>query len=545
MFMFMFLFLLLFAELAVASESGIYFFNTERKELINAEDVPESNNSYVLTYDSFWKRIFFGIESNIYVYNMTEKIVLAIVEDVPNGVAISFCKRLLFWTNSNHRSASIDRAQLDGSEHEKIIVDNIFVPLGITVDDLYQKLYWTDDQKGIYFTIERSNFDGSDREVIVRQTHQLPFGIAVTKDAIYWSDTVKNNIWMLSSDSTTIINQTHYNTNKPKIFYNFRQTVPYGVAAFKNDISKCDSQLIAPSFKIKEENHEEQTKQTNVTNNPMRLYCLNGGDPNGSRCRCRKGFTGNRCEISECYNYCLNGGQCYLDRAGFPECRCQSGYLGNRCERDVCSGFCLNGGRCTVNESVPLCVCGSGYSGQRCEISLDFACRQICSMNSIGQTTPKCNCSSLSIYESAVSSEKEEEEVSYKSSACQQQTIIIIFLTCLQALTVLIIAVLTKKVCLLHRRPRIKKRIVVNKGVKNQTPMTARPQISTSEQCEITIENCCNMNICETPCFEPNLRSSLSSPPTLSSASSKKTEEKKNLLKNMEGDYEESDVLYS
>ena len=78
--MFMFLFLLLFAELAVASESGIYFFNTERKELINAEDVPESNNSYVLTYDSFWKRIFFGIESNIYVYNMTEKIVLPIVE---------------------------------------------------------------------------------------------------------------------------------------------------------------------------------------------------------------------------------------------------------------------------------------------------------------------------------------------------------------------------------------------------------------------------------------------------------------------------------
>lgn len=37
---------------------------------------------------------------------------------------------------------------------------------------------------------------------------------------------------------------------------------------------------------------------------------------------------------------------------------------------------------------------------------------------------------------------------------------------------------------------RIKKRIIVNKNV---TPLTARP-----DQCEITIENCCNMNICET-----------------------------------------------
>lgn len=44
-------------------------------------------------------------------------------------------------------------------------------------------------------------------------------------------------------------------------------------------------------------------------------------------------------------------------------------------------------------------------------------------------------------------------------------------------------------------RPRIKKTFVVQKKV-SQTPLTSRP-IST-EQCEITIENCCNMNICET-----------------------------------------------
>ncbi|KAJ8970447.1 hypothetical protein NQ317_000661 [Molorchus minor] len=65
------------------------------------------------------------------------------------------------------------------------------------------------------------------------------------------------------------------------------------------------------------------------------------------------------------------------------------------------------------------------------------------------------------------------------------------------------------------RRPRIKKRIIVNKNV---TPLTYRPQ--ATEQCEITIENCCNMNVCETPCFEP----------------SGFKEDKKKLLSNMDGE---------
>lgn len=43
-------------------------------------------------------------------------------------------------------------------------------------------------------------------------------------------------------------------------------------------------------------------------------------------------------------------------------------------------------------------------------------------------------------------------------------------------------------------RPKIKKKFVVRKTP--NTAMTCRP--GTTEQCEITIEDCCNMNICET-----------------------------------------------
>lgn len=79
-------------------------------------------------------------------------------------------------------------------------------------------------------------------------------------------------------------------------------------------------------------------------------------------------------------------------------------------------------------------------------------------------------------------------------------------LCCLLFLTT---CVLTWKLYHSTRRPRIHKRIIVNK---NQ-PMSARPSPDASngttvtqqtivgpDTCEITIENCCNMNICETVC---------------------------------------------
>lgn len=70
--------------------------------------------------------------------------------------------------------------------------------------------------------------------------------------------------------------------------------------------------------------------------------------------------------------------------------------------------------------------------------------------------------------------------------------LLFVMVACLATTTL----VLTKRVRFLGRRPRIKKRIVVNKSI---TPMqSCRPPQQQNQQCEITIENCCNMNICET-----------------------------------------------
>lgn len=90
--------------------------------------------------------------------------------------------------------------------------------------------------------------------------------------------------------------------------------------------------------------------------------------------------------------------------------------------------------------------------------------------------------------ELVVSPTKNEEQI---LQYLQDPTFIILSVCLL--LMISIVVVLSVMVFRLRRRPRIKKRIIVNKNI---TPLTYRPQ--STEQCEITIENCCNMNVCET-----------------------------------------------
>lgn len=136
---------------------------------------------------------------------------------------------------------------------------------------------------------------------------------------------------------------------------------------------------------------------------------------------------------------------------------------------------------------------------------------------------------------------------------------VFISLSCVTLTALLACMVLTICVVYLRRKPnpKIKRRYIVNKNP--STSMTERPH---AQQCEITIENCCNMNICETvsiyftflfanyqryywficynfiyiswysqvfflfqPCYEP---------PRLQKILSSRNEDKKMLLSNME-----------
>nr|XP_012234819.1 PREDICTED: cadherin-related tumor suppressor [Linepithema humile] len=99
-------------------------------------------------------------------------------------------------------------------------------------------------------------------------------------------------------------------------------------------------------------------------------------------CKCRDGFTGDRCEKRQdpCSpNPCLLGGQCR--RLGYDfQCTCPMDRDGKLCELergDACaSNPCRNGGSCrkSPDSFSFFCLCRAGYRGNHCEAVTD-SCR--------------------------------------------------------------------------------------------------------------------------------------------------------------------------
>ena len=52
-----------------------------------------------------------------------------------------------------------------------------------------------------------------------------------------------------------------------------------------------------------------------------------------------------------------------------PVCHCQQNFTGTRCQVDVCHNYCLNNGICNVSTAFEAlkCQCPPGFSGSRCQ----------------------------------------------------------------------------------------------------------------------------------------------------------------------------------
>ncbi|KAM4590762.1 protein eyes shut homolog [Odontesthes bonariensis] len=122
--------------------------------------------------------------------------------------------------------------------------------------------------------------------------------------------------------------------------------------------------------------------------------------PLGFRCRCRRGFTGPRCEINvdECSSSPCFHGFCYDVVDGFY-CLCNPGYGGPRCEQDIddcVNSLCSSNSVCTDLHQGYECVCHSGWEGHYCQQEIDECLSQPCKNNATCTdflNSYKCFCS--------------------------------------------------------------------------------------------------------------------------------------------------------
>ncbi|XP_012231553.2 protein cueball isoform X1 [Linepithema humile] len=476
----------------------------------------------------------------------------------PRDIAIDACNRRIYWTNNNLQKPTIESSTLDGKDRTTIVNTGLYQPLALAIDHAEQKLYWSDDSQGNDFKIERSNLDGSEREVLIDSSHHQPAHLAVDNESVYWSDWIERAVWTIPKNGKGRIT--------PVKFASYDPIHPAGIVTRDNEENNCAAifSQMEKRTKFPEQRNEPLRTTTERSSDPAIVvtekqstigmetqpttgmgtepttrmetksihgtkippikkettdlttecsnYCLNNGKrKTDGTCQCKLGFYGYFCEISHCYNYCLHGNTCTINSHGLPECKCKANFSGARCERNICDGYCLHDGECSVQNGKPYCDCK--YSkGTRCE--------ELSSIVQVANVTNRVESFSEAPCRCTDANRTAERII---SAGLENSTILPIFVA-LTGLFLLTTVVLSYYVNKLRRRPRIKKRYVVGKGV---TQLTSRPQIPDN-QCEITIENCCNMNICETPCFEPKLRTE--------APRSKKTkkEEKHSLLDNMD-----------
>lgn len=82
-----------------------------------------------------------------------------------------------------------------------VVHEKLFMPLGIAIDVEQNRLYWSDEREGMYYSIESSDMNGDSRKTLIHGTHHQPFAIALDDQQIYWSDWTNNAVWSMPKDS--------------------------------------------------------------------------------------------------------------------------------------------------------------------------------------------------------------------------------------------------------------------------------------------------------------------------------------------------------
>ncbi|KAL7033968.1 hypothetical protein ACKWTF_007799 [Chironomus riparius] len=456
-----------------------------------------------------------------------KEIFLNITNGSPSGLELDTCKRHLYYTILSG-SSTINSISIKDMQNE-IICKNCekYRPNAIAMDPRTDRIYIADKKSNVYYI--NSFTSDSDFKQELKAIDKTPRSIAVDHEYVYYVDGSEHSLRRLLKHRK--------NDEISEFMIKFKQdptdiiVKSSFIDAINVDLEKCDitKERLEEVMKRKDDVKREEVVCQKASLTKPKKTCLHGGifDEDSSNCICKDSrYDGDNCEIDLCYNFCMNGGECSveIDTRPVAKCSCTKGFIGDRCEIDVCLNYCFNNGKCSVDSMKrPVCECTNANSGKRCEN--DHFVEQpveIATTKSIRTTTEEAD------------DDDERENRNMMKCPIRMNLTYVILGVCF-TLSLLFFLIIMLVIHRLHKpvRPKIRKKYVVHKNIE---PLTCRP---TTEQCEVIIEDCCNMNICETPCFDPKIlqqeinEKNIKVKLTTSKKCSSK-EDKQDLLNNME-----------
>uniref|UniRef100_A0A672L029 LDL receptor related protein 1 n=1 Tax=Sinocyclocheilus grahami TaxID=75366 RepID=A0A672L029_SINGR len=353
---------------------------------------------------------------------------------MPRGIAVDWVAGNLYWTDSGRDV--IEVAQISGQHRKTLISGMIDEPYAIVVDPQRGTMYWTD--WGNHPKIETAAMDGTLRQTLVHENIQWPTGLAVDyfNERLYWADvklSMIGSVRLDGSDPVVAVSNIKNNLLHPFSIDIFEDYI-YGVTYTNNFVfrvnkfGKGQAENLTTGI-----NHAtdivlyHRYKQPEMTNPCDKKKCewLCLLSPSGPVCTCPNDHIPDNGTCTEvppatqspstptCNVQCQNGGSCFLNAWNQPKCRCPTSYSGERCKINQCRDYCQNSGTCSPSRTgththrhiVPswpgLCIFISiqgSYAAARCDTRLSLAFRDSCyryisnTFGFLSSGAPTCRC---------------------------------------------------------------------------------------------------------------------------------------------------------
>ncbi|KAG7318702.1 hypothetical protein KOW79_018457 [Hemibagrus wyckioides] len=119
-----------------------------------------------------------------------EPVVIVDGVDELSSLALLPQKGVMFWSEMGDE-AQIERAGMDGSNRRVLVRRSLRWPVGLAVDLLQNRIYWTDEK---LHCIGSATLDGDDVKILQLMETRSPFSLAVFEDLVYWTDTGRRTI---------------------------------------------------------------------------------------------------------------------------------------------------------------------------------------------------------------------------------------------------------------------------------------------------------------------------------------------------------------
>ncbi|GAB1600507.1 low-density lipoprotein receptor-related protein 2-like [Argonauta hians] len=131
-------------------------------------------------------------------------------------------RRYLYFTDTGTRGY-IGRIGLDGSNLERLVMDPVGAPTGLTIDYESEKMWWIDDY---YHAIEYADLDGNNRQTVTKTNVGYARSLTVFEDWLYWTDSSHFSVvkaHKYTGNNRTILRNMTHKPNTILVYHPLRQ----------------------------------------------------------------------------------------------------------------------------------------------------------------------------------------------------------------------------------------------------------------------------------------------------------------------------------